>query len=167
MKSIITAAKEILGQLRDLAVKVSDEQYSADLDILMNNSIGKHFRHIIEFHDILLYGHSTGILEYDSRQHDQMYEKDRCKAISKLDDLLVRLGELKGNKELELSVSYDLHADLTEKVKSNLARELTYNVEHSIHHMAIIRNGLQNRFPDVEINPGFGYAYSTIKHLNR
>jgi uncharacterized damage-inducible protein DinB len=167
MKSIVTATQQILSQLRDLATKLSDEQYTGSLTILMNNSIGKHFRHIIEFYDILLSGTASGALNYDKRQHDPTYESNRDKTISKLDELLNLIIELPDNQNMELSVNYDLDSDETEKVHSNLARELTYNVEHAIHHMAIIRIGLETGFPGIEIDPHFGYAYSTIKHLNQ
>jgi len=167
MQSIVKATLQILSQLKDLAGKLSDEQYNGNLTILMDNSIGKHFRHIIEFYDILLSGIESGSLNYDKRQHDPVYEQDRDKAILKLEDLYDRSDALPDNLIMELSVNYDLDSDETEKIQSNLARELTYNVEHAIHHMAIIRIGLESGFPGFEIDPYFGYAYSTIKHLNQ
>ncbi len=43
-------------------------------------------------------------------------------------------------------------------------REMVYLVEHSIHHYALIRIGLQENFSDIFIPKNFGVAYSTVKY---
>jgi hypothetical protein len=47
-------------------------------------------------------------------------------------------------------------------IESTLARELLYNLEHAIHHMALIRVGLNLRFKYVLYQDNFGVAYSTL-----
>jgi hypothetical protein len=41
-----------------------------------------------------------------------------------------------------------------------------YNVEHAIHHMALIKVGLKEVCPAVKIPADFGVAVSTVKYLN-
>ena len=39
----------ILKQIFDLINQLNDAEYSAELDLLNGNSIGKHVRHVVEF----------------------------------------------------------------------------------------------------------------------
>jgi hypothetical protein len=48
-------------------------------------------------------------------------------------------------------------------IKSNYYREIAYNLEHTIHHMALIRVGV-NEVSLVQLPQEFGMAFSTIKH---
>ena len=45
--------------------------------------------------------------------------------------------------------------------------ELVYNIEHAVHHMAIIRIAVQHEFPDLALDDEFGYATSTLKYLRK
>ena len=47
-------------------------------------------------------------------------------------------------------------------IASNYYREIAYNLEHTIHHMALIRVGI-NEVSSVVLPDEFGVAYSTIK----
>jgi len=48
-------------------------------------------------------------------------------------------------------------------IPSNYYRELAYNLEHTIHHMALIRVGV-NEVSSIELPVEFGVAYSTVKY---
>jgi len=62
-----------------------------------------------------------------------------------------------------LNISYDKNNNESFKIKTSLDRELVYNIEHAIHHMAIIRIAIENEFDSVSIDKHFGVAYSTIR----
>jgi len=47
-------------------------------------------------------------------------------------------------------------------VETNYYRELIYNLEHTIHHMALIKVGI-NEVSCIAVPEGFGIATSTIK----
>ncbi len=49
-------------------------------------------------------------------------------------------------------------------IPSSVARELLYNIEHAVHHMALIQVAVTNAFPSIELPPHFGVAYSTVQH---
>ena len=156
-----------LTQLMDLARNLSDEEFCSELPLLMNNSIGKHYRHIIEFYMVLVNGLNTGLINYDNRKHDPDLEQDRLRCIEILESICSELPAHLSGKPLELRVCYSNDTDTYTSIHTNEERELVYNIEHAIHHMAIIRIALHHSFSHIEISQNFGYAYSTLKHLKR
>ena len=166
MNQLEESTVNILTQLADLAEKLSDEDFSRDLPVLLNNSIGKHYRHIIEFYGILLAGLRSGMVNYDSRKHDPELEQDRGKCMELLKRIRIDLFSSISGREMELRVCYSMNTDDSILITTNMHRELVYNIEHAIHHMAIIRIALQHDFRSIVVDQHFGFAYSTIKHLN-
>jgi hypothetical protein len=49
-------------------------------------------------------------------------------------------------------------------VSSTVGRELIYNIEHTIHHLAIVKIALKAILPSLELPEHFGVAPSTIRH---
>jgi hypothetical protein len=47
---------------------------------------------------------------------------------------------------------------------TNYFRELTYNIEHAVHHMAIIKIGIREVANYVTLPADFGIAASTIRY---
>lgn len=154
----------ILQQLYDLISQLGESEYGGKLELLHDNSIGQHARHIMEFFDILIQGSKNGIINYDHRQHTPIYETDINEALIKLNSLMKGVEMLPLGTEVLLEVGYG-ETDLPNvQLKSSLDRELAYNIEHGIHHMAIIKIAIQTVFPDVQLSHDFGVAYSTIRY---
>ena len=155
---------EILNQLVELTRQLSDEAYSAELDLLNGNTIGKHVRHVVEFFDILVSGAGEGLINYDKRKHEPLYEIDTDAAHSKLMYLIEKLEDLGSKESLILELSYSGQGEETVKISTSLERELAYNIEHAIHHMAIIKIAIKTVFPNTVLPQNFGIAYSTIRY---
>ena len=49
------------------------------------------------------------------------------------------------------------------QIPTNYFREIAYNLEHAIHHMALIKIGI-NEVSDIILPQTFGVALSTIKY---
>lgn len=127
----------------------------------MNNSIGKHVRHILDLFECLIESDETGILNYDSRTRCPETESDKDFALNKIQKISVRIQGLDLNKKVVLKQNLN---DSFCEINSTIERELLYNIEHCIHHLAIIRIGIENNFPQIEIPENFGIAHSTLAH---
>lgn len=161
---IITATNEILGQLIGLCENVNTSQYTKPLELLSNNTIGKHLRHIIEFYDILIDAcEENKPVSYDSRIHCTETETNVKLASERVNKALNWVKDIRESKKLELVVSYDNVNKSSFSISSTLERELVYNIEHAIHHMAIIRIAIEKEFPEITLDKHFGIAYSTIR----
>ncbi len=152
-----TPILQLFEQLRNVLEKLTDQQYTRAVPILSDASIGQHSRHIIEFFLELNKGYKQGVINYDQRKRDHGIESERAAAIFKLRQLSGSLE--KENKHLLLI------ADPGEpvQVETNYYRELLYNLEHIVHHMALIRVGIA-AVSDLPLPEGFGIAASTIKY---
>jgi hypothetical protein len=64
---------------------------------------------------------------------------------------------------LVLEACYDDQSVESITISTNYYREIAYNLEHTIHHMALIRVGL-NEVSGIQLPDDFGVASSTVKH---
>ena len=157
-------ARTILSQILDLTAQLNNAEYTSELDILSGNTIGKHVRHILEFYGILVEGHTGKVINYDQRKHEPLFETDTGATQKQINTILTHINEMDLDREVNLEVSYSNSDQDTVTIKSNLQRELAYNIEHSIHHMAIIKIAIQTVFPNVQVAENFGVAYSTVRY---
>jgi hypothetical protein len=65
---------------------------------------------------------------------------------------------------LKLEVGYDLHNDDFVTIDTNSTRELVYNIEHAVHHMAIMKIGIREIASYVKLPSDFGVAASTVRY---
>lgn len=157
---LTTPIQQLFKQLQTTIGSLSNEQYSAPSSFLTGATIGQHIRHIIELFQELETGYKTGIVNYDNRKRDRRIETDRSFAVQQLDDLHAGIG--KPDKKLMLKAGYDPVTDDFAEVETNYMRELIYNLEHTVHHMALIRVGIKE-VSKIYLSDDFGIAASTLK----
>ena len=155
------AINNVFIQLTDTLQQLSAEQYKQPSKILFNATIGQHTRHIVELFIELDKGYETGTVNYEKRKRDYLIETDKDFAASLLFEIYNRLN--KPDKELILESNYDEHSNEVIAIKSNYYREVIYNLEHTVHHMALIRVGV-TEVSGIKLPEGFGVASSTIKY---
>ena len=155
------AVNTIFVQLSDSLGQLSSLQYSQSCSTLRNNTIGQHVRHIIELFQCLEKGYDSGIVNYEKRKSDTFIETDKELAGRLLLDIHRGLG--KANKTLTLEASYDEHVTEPIAIETNYYREVAYNLEHTIHHMALIKIGILQS-TSISLPPEFGVAAATIQY---
>jgi len=160
------ATFSILDQVEFVIGQMKDDDYTKPVDVFNNSTIGQHFRHTLEFFQILKDGYDTGLISYDKRNHDKRIETDRSLALKIIKKSKDFIATCDMQKNLELEVNYDVGNSNDIIIESNMAREVSYNIEHAIHHMAIIKIGIQVLCPYVELPHGFGVAISTLRYYN-
>lgn len=158
------ACLSILDQLVSLVSQIKEQDYYKPIDTLSNSTIGQHLRHTLEFFICLEQGYQKGLINYDKRAHDKLIETDKFLGLSALEKIKDFVGRQQGDRELELEVGYDLARDEFITIKTNYMRELVYNIEHAVHHMALIKIGVKEGAPYVDLPAEFGIAASTIRY---
>jgi len=153
--------QHVFEQLSESLRQISNDEYKMPSESLSNSTIGQHVRHIIELFLCLQQGYQTGVVNYEKRKRDYRIETDKDFAMDLMLDVFNNLEQ--PNKELILEAEDYCEDVQTVSVPSNYFRELAYNLEHTIHHMALIRVGV-NEVASVQLPDEFGVAYSTIKY---
>ncbi len=165
MTTLLQSNKETLYQLSGFIGLIEDYQFSAHLSILSGNTIGKHLRHIIEFYQHLLQSYFSNqiVVNYDARPRNHLIETDKNYAKRQIEQLVTLLEQANQNKEMLLCFSLNEKGD-TQHVPTTFYRELAYNLEHAIHHLAIVKMAMMHHFPDIHLDTNFGVAYATIQY---
>ena len=134
------ASRYSLNQLRDSIVKMNSATYAEPAKVILKASVGQHVRHIIEMYQGMLDGYEKGVINYDKRKRNTEIEQSRSKAVELIDSILIGLEK----KEKKLSLESSFGSNLTTLIPTTYEREVHFNLEHAIHHMAIIRIKLEN-----------------------
>jgi uncharacterized damage-inducible protein DinB len=157
-------ALEIVQQVERILDQLAQDKYANPLEVLNGSSLGQHFRHIIEFYHCLVDGVDQGIIDYASRKRDTRIEQDVRFAKSSYLRLIQQLKAL--DEDRIIRVKADFNAEERPVVGSTLGRELMFAYDHAIHHLAIIKIGIQQELPELALDQQLGVAPSTIKHIN-
>lgn len=150
-----------LNELVDLLDQLSDSEYAKPCPQLSNATIGEHTRHIIEMFQCLENFYEIGLVNYDKRERNILIQTSTEFAKSKIVDIQNNLD--KPNKKIELQQIIDGEEI---RIDSNYHRELLYNLEHCIHHQALIKVAIL-QCEDIQIDANFGVARSTIEYRSK
>lgn len=158
---ISKAIQKTLNELSQLISQLSVEEYCRPCEGLSNATIGEHSRHIIEMFQCLNNQYESGVINYDIRKRDFKIQTDTAVANSAINLILNHLD--KPNKILQLQQQIDGEELL---IASNYHRELLYNLEHCIHHQALIKVAII-QFNTISVDEDFGVARSTIEYRKK
>ena len=158
---LLPSINNSLNELIDLLNQLSQKEYSNSCAELSNATIGEHTRHILEMFQCLENQYDSGIVNYDKRERNARIQTDTTFAIENI--VLIQQNINKKNKNIELLQVIDGEEI---RIESNYFRELLYNLEHCIHHQALIKVAIL-QCETVIIDPNFGVARSTIEYRNQ
>jgi hypothetical protein len=155
------AIKQLLS-VQSILFQIKDEDYNAPLTTLKGASIGKHMRHIVEFYECLLFNNFDNTVNYDTRKRNLLLEENVKYTEDFITEIIDALEKIEGNSRILLVSKYQ---DQSISMESSLYREITYNIEHTVHHLAIISIAIPIHFNYINLSANFGYADSTIQYL--
>ena len=150
----LSTLDEFIGVLGEL----SDEAYIHRCRLIGDATVGQHVRHTIELYQCLLSGYQAGEVCYDKRKRDIRIETNIQTALN----CLVSIKNELNRPDKSLSVFYELNSRQVE-LQSNYYREIMYNLEHTIHHQALIRVAIESS-TNILLPTTFGVAPSTTKY---
>uniref|UniRef100_UPI004049B01A DinB family protein n=1 Tax=Flavobacterium sp. TaxID=239 RepID=UPI004049B01A len=155
---LIATIKANFIQIIELLHQLKEEEYIFCHSELSNASIGEHTRHIIELYQQLLKSYASGIVNYDKRERNIIIQTNKKEAISAIHNIIENIDLDNIEMTLEQGVK-----EVNFQVATNYYRELLYNLEHSIHHQALIKVVvLKNK--NLQLCSEFGIAKSTIEY---
>ncbi|MGV3697260.1 DinB family protein [Flavobacterium sp.] len=155
---LIPSLHKALNELISLLDQLSDADFSSPCKALSNSTIGEHTRHIIEMFQCLGNQYEIGIVNYDKRNRDYQIQTSTDFAVKCILGIKDKLE--KPEKAIVLQQIVD-GEELC--IDSNYSRELLYNLEHCIHHQALIKVAVL-QLGHLQIDEEFGVARSTIEY---
>lgn len=159
-RNVTDSVTSVLQQISNMLDDLTDLQFSTKLAVLSGASLGEHVRHVIEFFQELSQGYQTGCINYNARPRDKAIETQRHHAVVRLHEVAASLKT--ENKLLHLTYT-DTFSGFECQILTNYERELVYNLEHAVHHMALMKIGVLT-IADIRLPDHFGVAKSTIQY---
>jgi hypothetical protein len=151
----------ILLQLAHTLQQLTDEQYTQKSSLLNGSTVGGHTRHVIELFQCLINGYETGVVNYELRKRDLTLENNKKFASNILQNIAHDISL--ENKPMQLEGFFNEEENESSVIETNFNRELVYNLEHCIHHKALIRVAI-NEVSDICLPDNFGVAAATIQY---
>ncbi|MFS4456314.1 DinB family protein [Maribacter sp. 2304DJ31-5] len=155
---IFESSIDTIEQFKSILLELPDVHYAAPCNVLSGASIGQHTRHVIELYLCLIKGYESCEVSYDKRERDRKIETEVAYAIEQLQFIQEHLYHPNKN----INMTYELDG-IENILPSNYHREVMYNLEHAIHHHALIKIGILH-FTDIKLPESFGVAPSTISY---
>lgn len=159
-----TSAKELLDQLDHVIGQCKDTDFSKPLDELSDSTFGQHVRHTLEFFICLFDARNDKVVNYDNRNHDTQIEADKKLAQSFIASIKDFLDQNEGDFEVTFEANYSMESGKDQAMKSSFFRELSYNIEHAIHHMALMKIAVKQSLSYISLPENFGVASSTVRY---
>lgn len=158
----IANLKEVIKMVSSL----TNEEYSHHFNEI-SASIGQHVRHLVEFYLCLVNSLKDGVVCYDDRARNLRMETDRKYIMEVMEKLTGKITLLEKDQPLRVRSNFSIKPDEFQTHHSSLSRELAYCLEHSIHHMAIIKIGINLLSGKISLSKNFGVAPDTIRYRSR
>lgn len=158
--NLVQSSFAVLNNAKFFLQKISTTQYNQAIEVMSGATIGQHSRHFIEFYQCLLQQAPSRNINYCLRKRDLSIEANPMIAIDMIEQILSDL------ETLDLDIPIILHTakEAGLSIPSTIGRELHYNIEHCIHHLALIKVGIKIVAPSIQLPEHFGVAPSTLQH---
>ena len=162
MKNLQSLSIDLLNSIEKTITNLSDRQYTESMEILSNATIGQHIRHMLEFYEAIEIATKNGVVNYDARKRSLDLETSVIKARELIKTSVKNVENYNKDQPIKMKGNYSINDVEASTIVTSLSRELAYTMDHTIHHLAIIKNALI--LQGVKIDENFGVAPSTIRY---
>ncbi len=144
----ISAILNVTEQINHVLSQLEPHEYRKQLPEFEGNTLGMHFRHILEFFQCLEKGLAeSGMVDYASRQRNLLYEDNPKIAAAAFTAFAEALPSLNASDNIDVKAEFG--GLERPSYSSTVGRELLFVYDHAIHHLAMIKIGLLCHFPHV------------------
>lgn len=144
-----------LGELTNLLAAVDDATYRTS-HALVDGSMGTHVRHLLEFYQNFVAQWRSGTICYVERARCMELETSIEVAQHRTESIGAELTRVLAGKPLKVRHFGGATS------QSCTTRELSYLLDHTVHHLALIN--VLARLADVNLPEQFGFSASTVAH---
>ena len=159
---IFDKVERLLEQIKDSLSQINNDEYNTPIEAFDNATLGQHTRHVVEHFQCLVKSKMTRFINYDDRKRSLILETDIESCISAIDHINQELRS--EDFEVEISQDFLKTSSNTGSIKSSFFREILYNMDHLVHHQALMKIGFKQIKPHMHLGKHFGYADATINH---
>lgn len=143
---------------------ISESSLALPNAFIMKATLGQHIRHILEFYQCLEKGVAALEVNYDERARNVHVETSIDTASKLVEHIKLFIGNLKTDIPLKLISNFSADCDDEDcSLPTSLGRELAFVLEHTVHHLAILRMAIEAE-DKCELTEEFGVANSTLRH---
>ncbi len=161
----LNAQIHVLTDLKKLLENLNPTSFTRKNSSLFGSTIGEHFRHIIEFYICCFEQKDSGVINYDLRQRDPSLENNIALGILEINKISELIKQAENNKNVNLIFDNCLNESVNKNgSQTSFYRELSYCMDHCIHHQSLIKIALLEQGLHHLIDKNFGVAFSTQKH---
>ncbi len=143
---------------------IDADLYRRPLEIYNGSTFGKHFRHIHDFFHCLTHQCNSLELDYCNRCRETSIEDHKDSCIAAFQVLQQDLAKLDEHRIITVKADFEVSDGVRPEVKTSIGREIMYAYDHAVHHLAIVKIGLNEHCRGLEINQDLGVAASTIRY---
>ena len=157
-------AIQLIDEIIETLDIIPTNAYASSLEVFEGSTLGKHFRHIHDFFNCLVTQCDHNHVDYAKRKRDQTIESQKDIAIKHFSNLKSSIHVLDESRVLKVFADFTLDDGCRPEVQTTIGRELMYAYDHAVHHLAIVKIGLQSIDPTLPIKKDLGVAASTTSH---
>lgn len=157
----------LAAQMTGLLERLDKTAFTQPLALFQGSTIGQHCRHILECYTCLLDGVRPAHVDYGSRARNTTLSECPRAALATLDYIASTVKHLDEHQWLKVASEFSddtVRASERPVYLSSMGRELQFAFDHAVHHLAMIRMGLELYFPAIPVDTDLGVAPSTQKY---
>ena len=163
-EDLLFALSKTLGQLHVILDQADTAELFYKMIIDGFSTIGAQTRHVLEFIGIFVSHVSVGAINYDLRERNlelEMNAKTAQSEINRLCEALLKLQSLKSEQILSFEGMSDCDTQ-SSIVDSSVGRERFYLIDHTVHHLALLK--LMCHAAHIKLPEDIGVSAATMKY---